>query len=445
MTVYDVTDISYVVTNEGEQTAALKAFANAPNDGKHVFLMLINRAVPTPAYSYDENGLCKAVDNWQAVPLSTFVTPLAPNPLAPNPLAPNPLAPNPLAPNPLAPNYPPDVSNATFYVAPTSPEQTTARLARPGRGSERLARRNGDARIRSVGLAQSGPPDPYIAFRPRDVTVVTIRDILIDPTGTALTKTDVDFKVKAEIPNHDGENFAAAAAETGTQVPHHLFFTAQPTSTSAGATMAPVTVEIQDTFGNRVTNSMLPVTLILGNNPGQSTLSGTVTRNAVGGVAVFTGLSINNPGVGYTLIASVPTLPSLSSMPFNIVAGANRLAFVVQPTPTPAGLTIAPPIQVAVQDASGNPTTSTASVHLLDLEQPGEWIPGGTTTTSAVNGIATFSNLTISQPGTGYTLRAQAEGGVTAATSQPFDITVPPPSALFSELNTDFVSAGLGG
>ena len=46
------------------------------------------------------------------------------------------------------------------------------------------------------------------------------------------------------------------------------------------------------------------MTLTLANNPGGSTLSGPTTVAASGGVAVFSGLSLNNPGVGYILQAS---------------------------------------------------------------------------------------------------------------------------------------------
>ena len=333
VTVYDVTDISYVVTNEGDQTAAIKVLANAiaseAERKKHVFLMLINRAVPTPGFNYAQNGDCAAVDTSQAVPISTIPTPLAPNPLAPNPLAPNPLAPNPLAPNPLAPNYPPDVSNATFYVAPVAPGQTNA-LAAPGAAGpgrqpqQRLARRDRNGRIRSVSMTQAPGSAPYIAARAKDVMVVTIRDILIDNTGTPLTQTTIDFKAKGEVPNHNGETFEEAAAEAGTQVPHHLTFTVQPTSTLSGATIAPpVQVAIVDTFGGIVTGSTAAVTIAIGTNPGGGTLSGTTTVNAVNGVATFSNLSISGAGNGYTLVATAAGLGSATSQAFNVTVNVN--------------------------------------------------------------------------------------------------------------------------
>jgi hypothetical protein len=315
VTVRDVTDISYVVTNEGEQTAALNAAASAQNDGNHVFLVLINRAVPTPALNYDVNGNCKAVDTAQAVSISTV-----PSPLAPNPLAPNPLAPNPLAPNPLAPNYPPEDSNTTFYVAPAVSSETLARLAVPNSrpGPERVARRAGDARIQSVGLSTPAVFNSYVADRPKDFVVVTIRDILIGP-GTPLSPAQVKFIVRAEIPNNHGGIFAATSAATGTQIPHHLAFIVQPTTSAAGATIAPpVQVAIKDAFGSTVTSATLPVTMAINNNPSGGTLAGTLSRNAVAGVATFDDLAINNLGAGYTVMASSAALQSATSNPFNI-------------------------------------------------------------------------------------------------------------------------------
>ena len=113
-----------------------------------------------------------------------------------------------------------------------------------------------------------------------------------------------------------------------------------------------------------------PVTIALGNNPTGATLGGTLTVNTVKGVATFSNLSINQIGTGYTLVASSPNLPAAISAPFNIVAAVNQLVFTVPPTSTPRALTIAPPIQVAVRDAAGNPTTSTAPVQLQISQQP---------------------------------------------------------------------------
>ena len=96
--------------------------------------------------------------------------------------------------------------------------------------------------------------------------------------------------------------------------------TSQPASTNINTAIAPpVRVAIQDGFGTTVTTSTLPVTIAIGTNPSSGTLSGTLTVNAVAGVATFSNLSINKAGVGYTLVASSPNVASATSNTFDVV------------------------------------------------------------------------------------------------------------------------------
>ena len=62
---------------------------------------------------------------------------------------------------------------------------------------------------------------------------------------------------------------------------------------------------------------------------------------------------------------------------------------------------------MSVEDANGNlVTTDTSSVTIAIGTNPGSGTLGGTLTVAAVNGVATFSNLSINKAGTGYTLTA---------------------------------------
>lgn len=101
----------------------------------------------------------------------------------------------------------------------------------------------------------------------------------------------------------------------------HVAFSVQPTDTCADATITPaVTVRIEDASNVLVTSSTAAVTLAIGTNPGGGTLSGTLTVNAVGGVATFSDLSIDAAGVGYTLVASSSGLTSDTSSTFDITS-----------------------------------------------------------------------------------------------------------------------------
>src|SRR5438309_2070640 len=118
---------------------------------------------------------------------------------------------------------------------------------------------------------------------------------------------------------------------------------------------------------------------------------------AAGGVATFFDLSVNKTGTGYTLTASASGVTSVTSTPFDITPGAaTQLAFSVQPSTTVAGATISPAVQVTALDPAGNPVPGfTGNVTVVLGTNPGGGTLSGTTTVAAVNGVASFSPLTL--------------------------------------------------
>jgi hypothetical protein len=98
--------------------------------------------------------------------------------------------------------------------------------------------------------------------------------------------------------------------------------------------------------------------------------------------------------------------------------GAPKLAFGQQPTNVVAGNgTINPAVTVYVEDANGNVLlTDNSNVTLSVASGPGTL--GGTTTVAAVDGVATFDNLSVATPGT-YVLTA-TDGSFANATSNSF-------------------------
>jgi hypothetical protein len=147
----------------------------------------------------------------------------------------------------------------------------------------------------------------------------------------------------------------------------------------------------------------------------------------VSGVATFSNLSLNKTGTGYTLVASATGLTSATSSAFNILPGtAAKLAFLTQPSDTGAGVPITPAVQVAIQDSLGNTTASTANVTVALGTNPSGSTLSGITTVAAINGVATFGNLSLNKQGTGYTL-AVTSASVTGVTSSAFNITAGAP------------------
>jgi hypothetical protein len=203
----------------------------------------------------------------------------------------------------------------------------------------------------------------------------------------------------------------------------HLAFGTQPSSAQAGASISPaVTVTVQDALGNPVTTATNPVTVALGANPDGATLSGTLTMNAVNGVATFGNLSLDKVGTGYTLAASSAGLAGATSGSFSVSAGAPaQLVIATQPSNTQVGASISPAVTVAIQDAFGNATQATSSVTIALAANPGGATLSGTTTANAVNGVASFGNLSLDKVGTGYTLVASSSG-LTATISFPFTV-----------------------
>jgi hypothetical protein len=101
---------------------------------------------------------------------------------------------------------------------------------------------------------------------------------------------------------------------------------------------------------------------------------------------------------------------------------ATKLAFIHQPTDTAAGNCISPAVTVAIEDADGNIVTSlTEAIMVVIYNNPSGAALSGTNVVNAVNGVATFTNLYIDKPGTGYTLSASTPCGMVGS-SNPFNV-----------------------
>lgn len=140
--------------------------------------------------------------------------------------------------------------------------------------------------------------------------------------------------------------------------PTKVRFTVLPSNTAVGAAITPaVKVSVEDASGNfPVTSSTAPITIAIGNNPGGATLGGTTTQNAVGGVATFPDLTLDQSGMAYTLSASSSGLTSATSGGFNIFGAAALLAKSAGDDQT-AQVSTSVPIdpQVLVTDANNVP------------------------------------------------------------------------------------------
>lgn len=162
-------------------------------------------------------------------------------------------------------------------------------------------------------------------------------------------------------------------------------------------------------------------------SPNAGTFSVITTAPTVAGnYTYYAQTSDNNSNAG---IASIDGT-SARSVTETVVAGsAEQTAFLVPPANTFAGMTLAP-LEVEIEDQYGNLCTSNTSSVTLTLNG-GSFTSGSTKTVSASGGIATFSNLSITTPGS-YTITA-SDGSLATSTSPSFTIS---PSAELSAMVT---------
>ncbi len=193
-----------------------------------------------------------------------------------------------------------------------------------------------------------------------------------------------------------------------------LSFPSQPVSTTAGIFMSPVVVQAVDQYGNLVPGASITLSIPSG------TLNGTLTATtSASGQATFSGLSDNIAGT-YTLTAKSGSVSAASSS-FTIgAAAATTLSFT---TPPPASIivntTFAP--VVLATDVYGNAVPNAG----IALVQSAGTLNGTKTLTTDATGKATFSGLSMSTVGAGYTLTASSSTLTTQSTA--FNVT---PAAL---------------
>ena len=125
------------------------------------------------------------------------------------------------------------------------------------------------------------------------------------------------------------------------------------------------------------------------------------------------------------LITVTVAVTLMFAVPGALAGGSpSTLVFAVQPTTTQVQTEMSPAVVVDVEDSMGHLITSFNGPVTLNYA-PGTNVlnapPPTGNTVDAVNGVATFSDLTFSAVGFGFELQASA-GKVTSAASNSFDI-----------------------
>jgi hypothetical protein len=185
---------------------------------------------------------------------------------------------------------------------------------------------------------------------------------------------------------------------------------------------SPLMVLVLDSTGDPVSGATVTFAA-----PNSSVASGTFAGNLrsvlvntdANGIATAPGFTADRTAGSYQVTASTGT--ALASFTLtNTPGAASKLAVVNAAGTITAGQTFG--LQVAVEDSFGNVVTSDGSTVNLS----GATFASGSTSANAVNGLATFSNLSI-QRATGYTL-SFADGRLAGASAA---LTVNPSAPAF--------------
>jgi hypothetical protein len=142
-------------------------------------------------------------------------------------------------------------------------------------------------------------------------------------------------------------------------------------------------------------------------------LAGSLSATASSGLASFSGLAILPAGAQTLKFTSGSFAPLMSNL---TVSPSSRAALTVrfQPANGTHG-TLAPQPQIEIRDAGGNLVTSDSSTVVTvaikaGTPATGGGTLGGTTMATATNGVASFTDLSISGAGVGYVLTFTAGG-----------------------------------
>jgi hypothetical protein len=261
--------------------------------------------------------------------------------------------------------------------------------------------------VRVVVLNEMGKPDS--SFRER-MSV----ELGANPTGATLTgttaidvvngvavfsnlridKPGAGYVLRAATPSKP----AVASARFNVTMPpaDRLSFVVQPTATPVGETISPsVKIVARDDDGEIAEGYTGTITVSLGVNPAGATLSGTLSVNAVEGVATFDDLRIDRSSSGYKLSATASNVSPATSAAFTITSPASKLTFIVQPSNTREGQKLKT-FKVAARDNDNKTVTSYGGPITIQLS-PGSpnGALSGTLTVNAQGGIATFDDVKI--------------------------------------------------
>ncbi len=259
------------------------------------------------------------------------------------------------------------------------------------------------------GLPLAGVSVTFAASAGGSVGAATV---VTNASGLAQTTWQLAPALGAQSLTATATGLSAPVTFTATSTsgpPAKLAISTQPLDGTAGALLPPVEVKVVDAAGNPTTYSGA-VTMALGAAPSGAAVIGTTTVNAAGGIATFSALRIRKAGIGYTFVASAPSLTGVNTAAFN-VAAAPGFALAVgggSGQGGQVGSLLPAPISVLVTDSCGNPAPGAT----INFSVPAG--DGSVSPASAVTGAdgTAATRWTLGQT-TGFRIMTAAGAGLT--------------------------------
>ncbi|MCC6575582.1 MAG: hypothetical protein IT462_17520 [Planctomycetes bacterium] len=244
------------------------------------------------------------------------------------------------------------------------------------------------------------------------------RTRVIAVNGFYLASHNFDFAL------HAANVFRPKPAVGGYVAAAGLRVVTQPAGVEQGAGFG-LTVEILDENGLRVTSgsdAALPVTIA--KSTGAGALSGTLTVNAVAGLATFTNVIADTTGT-LRLAASAPGAFGAASLPITVFANSRVLSFALQPVAVLANAAFS--VRGEIRDGNGTLVSvgpSATAMVTVSIASGGGTL-SGVTTLAAIGGIVQFNNLSLDVTDD-VTLQLEATGMTTAASQSITVLAVDP-------------------
>jgi len=226
----------------------------------------------------------------------------------------------------------PSPSDLSIQLAPTSNgDQQTGPVATTLPNSLRVVVRRGATAARGITVRWAVVGDAVGVQGSLSATSTTTDATGVASVNWTLGQVAGPQRAMASIsdPAQSADSSVAFTAIANPGPASRLRFSVNPTNTFAARPITPaVRVSAVDAFDNS-TGSAATITVVLGAHSGMGVLSGTTGVDAVGGVATFADLSIDQAGTGYALSASATGLTGSTSAAFDVVTpGSGQIAFV---------------------------------------------------------------------------------------------------------------------